>query len=331
LNKILRLDSVRKYFPVRRSIKEMFHNNNQSYVRAVDGVSLTIEEGKAFVLAGESGSGKTTLARIVLRAIEPDSGSVIFDGHDITKYEGNKLKKFRTNVQMIHQDPYNSLDPRMRIMDIVMEPLNIHKKSKSRKEKIEDVLEALEKVRLEPTTDIADKFPHMLSGGQRQRASIARSLVLKPKLILADEPVSMLDVSVRAEILELMRNLKDTLKLSYLYITHDLATARFIGDDVGIMYAGKIVEVGPIEQVLLNPLHPYTQALLDAISEPKVHNLEKEKIIRIKQGETRERPKTGCRFFHRCLYSMDICKSDPLLAGEEDNHYVSCFIYPMSL
>jgi peptide/nickel transport system ATP-binding protein len=141
----------------------------------------------------------------------------------------------------------------------------------------------------------------------------------------------MLDVSVRAEILELMRNLKDTLKLSYLYITHDLATARFIGDDVGIMYAGKIVEVGPIEQVLLNPLHPYTQALLDAVSEPKVHNLEKEKIIRIKQGETRERPKTGCRFFHRCLYSMDICKSDPLLAGEEENHYVSCFIYPMSL
>jgi peptide/nickel transport system ATP-binding protein len=217
----------------------------------------------------------------------------------------------------------------MRILDIVMEPLNIHNKSKSKQERIEDVLGSLEEVRLEPATDIAEKFPNMLSGGQRQRVSIARSLVLKPKLILADEPVSMLDVSVRAEILELLKNLKDRLKLSYLYITHDLSTARYIGDEIGIMYAGKIVEAGPIEQVLLNPLHPYTQALLDAISEPEPQNLEKEKIIRIKLGETRDRPPTGCRFIQRCLYSMDICKSDPLLGGEEDDHYVSCFIYPV--
>ena len=307
----------------------MFRKNNQSYVRAVDGVSLTIEKGKAFVLAGESGSGKSTLARIILRAIEPDSGSIIFDGDDITKYEGKRLKKFRTNVQMIHQDPYTSLDPRMRILDVVMEPLNIHNKSKSKKERIEDVLRSLEEVRLEPAVDIAEKFPNMLSGGQRQRVSIARSLVLKPKLILADEPVSMLDVSVRAEILELMKNLKDRLRLSYLYITHDLSTARYIGDEIGIMYSGKIVEAGPIEQVLSNPLHPYTQALLDAISEPMAQNLDKEKVIRIKQAVTGEIPQTGCRFIHRCLYSMDICKSEPLLAGEEDNHYVSCFIYPV--
>jgi len=329
LNEILQLDYVKKYFPIRRSIKEMFRKNNQSYVRAVDGVSLTIEKGKAFVLAGESGSGKSTLARIILRAIEPDSGSIIFDGDDITKYEGKRLKKFRTNVQMIHQDPYTSLDPRMRILDVVMEPLNIHNKSKSKKERIEDVLRSLEEVRLEPAVDIAEKFPNMLSGGQRQRVSIARSLVLKPKLILADEPVSMLDVSVRAEILELMKNLKDRLRLSYLYITHDLSTARYIGDEIGIMYAGKIVEAGPIEQVLSNPLHPYTQALLDAISEPMAQNLDKEKVIRIKQAVTREIPQTGCRFIHRCLYSMDICRSEPLLAGEEDNHYVSCFIYPV--
>ena len=151
----------------------MFRKNNLSYVRAVDGVSLTIEKGKAFVVAGESGSGKTTLARIILRAIEPDSGSIVFDGDDITKYEGSKLKKFRTNVQMIHQDPYTSLDPRMRILDIVMEPLNIHNKSRSKQERIEDVLGSLEEVRLEPATDIAEKFPNMLSGGQRQRVSIA--------------------------------------------------------------------------------------------------------------------------------------------------------------
>jgi len=310
-------------------MKEIFRKNNQSYVRAVDGVSLTIEKGKAFVLAGESGSGKSTLARLILRAIEPDSGSIIFDGDEITKYEGKKLKKFRTYVQMIHQDPYTSLDPRMRILDIVMEPLNIHNKSKSKKERIEDVLRSLEEVRLEPAVDMAEKFPNMLSGGQRQRVSIARSLVLKPKLILADEPVSMLDVSVRAEILELMKDLKDRLRLSFLYITHDLSTARYIGDEIGIMYAGKIVETGPIEQVLSNPLHPYTQALLDAISEPMAQNLDKQKIIRIKQAVTRERPQTGCRFIHRCLYSMDICKSDPLLAGEGDRHYVSCFIYPV--
>ena len=310
-------------------MKEIFRKNNQSYVRAVDGVSLTIEKGKAFVLAGESGSGKSTLARLILRAIEPDSGSIIFDGDEITKYEGKKLKKFRTYVQMIHQDPYTSLDPRMRILDVVMEPLNIHNKSKSKKERIEDVLRSLEEVRLEPAVDMAEKFPNMLSGGQRQRVSIARSLVLKPKLILADEPVSMLDVSVRAEILELMKDLKDRLRLSFLYITHDLSTARYIGDEIGIMYAGKIVETGPIEQVLSNPLHPYTQALLDAISEPMAQNLDKEKVIRIKQAVTREIPQTGCRFIHRCLYSMDICKSDPLLGGEEDRHYVSCFIYPV--
>jgi peptide/nickel transport system ATP-binding protein len=329
LNEILQLDYVKKYFPIRTSIKEMFRKNNQSYVRAVDGVSLTIERGKAFVLAGESGSGKSTLMRLILRAIEPDSGSIIFDGDDITKYEGKKLKRFRTNVQMIHQDPYTSLDPRMRVLDVVMEPLTIHNRGKSKKERVEDVLRSLEEVRLEPAVDIAEKFPNMLSGGQRQRVSIARSLVLNPKLILADEPVSMLDVSVRAEILELMKNLKDRLRLSFLYITHDLSTARYIGDEIGIMYAGKIVETGPIEQVLSNPLHPYTQALLDAISEPMAQNLDKQKIIRIKQAVTRERPQTGCRFIHRCLYSMDICKSDPLLAGEEDKHYVSCFIYPV--
>lgn len=328
MNEILQLDCVKKYFPIRRSIKEMFRKNIQTYVRAVDGVSLTIEKGKAFVIAGESGSGKSTLARIILRAIEPDSGSILFDGDDITKYKGKKLKMFRTSVQMIHQDPYTSLDPRMRILDVVMEPLNIHNKSRSKKERIEDVLQSLEQVRLEPAADIAEKFPNMLSGGQRQRVSIARSLVLKPKLILADEPVSMLDVSVRAEILELMQRLKDRLRLSYLYITHDLSTARYIGDEIGIMYAGKIVEAGPIEQVLSNPLHPYTQALLDAISEPMAQNLDKEKIIRIKQA-ARERPQTGCRFIPRCLYSMDICKNEPPLAAEEDNHYVSCFIYPV--
>ena len=328
MNQILRLESVKKYFPVRRSIKEIFERTAQSYVRAVDGVSLTIETGKTFVLAGESGSGKTTLARMILRAIDPDNGSIVFNGEDVTECKGERLKQFRASVQMIHQDPYSSLDPRMKIIDIVMEPLNIHQKGRSKQDRIEDALTSLEEVRLEPAIDIAEKFPHMLSGGQRQRVAIARSLVLKPKLIVADEPVSMLDVSVRAEILELLNNLKEKLRLSYLYITHDLSTARYIGDDIGIIYAGRIVEVGKIEQVLLRPLHPYTQALIDAIFEPNVHNLENEKIIRIKQVEMKDRPQTGCRFVDRCLYSMNICRNDPTFADEEDDHYVSCFIYP---
>ena len=328
MDDLLRLIGIKKYFPVRRNLKDIFSKSVQSYVRAIDDLSLTLNRGKTLVIAGESGSGKSTLARIVLRALDPDSGSIVFNNEEITKCTGKKLKIFRTNVQMIHQDPYTSLDPRMRVLDILMEPLNIQAKDKTKREKIEEAYRSLEDVRLEPVADVAEKYPDMLSGGQRQRVSIARSLVLKPKLIVADEPVSMLDVSVRAEILQLMRTLKDRLRLSYLYITHDLSTARYIGDEIAIMYSGKIVEEGPIEQVLLNPLHPYTQALLDAISEPEAKNLEKDKVIRIKDAERKDKPKTGCRFVHRCLYSRNICKSEPQRGGEEENHYVSCFIYP---
>ena len=270
-------------------------NSNRRYIKAVDDVSFKIEKGKVLVLAGESGSGKTTLARLILRAMDTDSGSIIFEGEDVVKISGNKLKKFRTNVQMIHQDPYASLDPRMKIMDIVMEPLTIHDKHSSKEERQVKVLRSLEDVRLEPAIEIAQKFPHMLSGGQRQRVALARSLVLKPKLIVADEPVSMLDVSVRAEILELMKNLKDRFQISYLYITHDLSTSRYIGDNIAIIYSGKIVEIGPINQVLLNPLHPYTQALIDAIPRPpgtnnSLDNLEnerKKKMIFIREEALR--------------------------------------------
>ena len=272
MNKILQVNNVKKYFPANIALPHVFHSRFRHYIKAVDDVSLTIEKGKVFVLGGGSGSGKTTLARLILRAIDPDSGSILFDGEDITTTNGKKLKKFRINTQMIHQDPYTSINPRMKIMDIIMEPLNIYNKQDSKQQHIEKVLKSLEEVRLEPAMDIAEKFPHMLSGGQRQRVSMARALVLKPKLIVADEPVSMLDVSIRAEILELMKNLKDKFQISYLYITHDLSTARYIGDNIAIMLNGKIVETGPIEQVLLNPLHPYTQALIDAVSEPNPDN-----------------------------------------------------------
>src|SRR6476620_9044308 len=304
------------------SLREIFGLAKQHYLKAVDDVSFKIGLGKVFVLAGESGSGKTTIARLILRAIDVDSGSILFEGEDITRYRGSELRKFRINVQMVHQDPYASLNPRMKIMDIVMEPLTIHDKQSSKEERKQKALRALEDVRLQPAADIAQKFPYMLSGGQRQRVALARALVLKPKLIVADEPVSMLDVSVRAEMLELMNSLRDKFRISYLYITHDLSTSRYIGDNIAIMYAGKIVELGPIDQVLSNPLHPYTQALIDSISEPDANNLKMMKRINIKQGQVRA--DIGCRFYHRCPYSMEICKNDPRLIEQEVQHYVSC-------
>jgi peptide/nickel transport system ATP-binding protein len=276
LDEILQVNNLKKYFPVKKTLREIFSLANKQYIKAVDNVSFRVEKGKVFVLAGESGSGKTTLARLILRAIEPDSGYIIFNGENITTKTDKELRNFRTNVQMVYQDPYTSLNPRMKIMDIVMEPLNIHNKKSPKTERKEKVFRSLEDVRLKPAEEIAEKFPHMLSGGQRQRVALARSLVLTPKLIIADEPVSMLDVSVRAEILDLMKSLKDRLQISCLYITHDLSTSRYIGDEIAIMHAGKILEAGAIDRVLLHPVHPYTQALINAISEPDPDNLHRD-------------------------------------------------------
>jgi peptide/nickel transport system ATP-binding protein len=277
----LHVSNLKKYFPLKKSLRDIFRFDKEHYVKAVDDVSFSIQKGKVFVLAGESGSGKTTVARLILRAIEPDSGSIIFDGDDITKKPEAKLRKVRTCIQMVYQDPYTSLNPRMKILDIIMEPLDINDKHSSKVEKKEKVLQTLDDVRLRPAGEISEKFPHMLSGGQRQRVALARAIILTPKLIIADEPVSMLDVSVRAEILELMGNLKDRLNVSYIYITHDLSTARYIGDDIAIMRNGRITEVGNIDQVLLHPTHPYTQALIEAISEPDPANLQREKNINL--------------------------------------------------
>lgn len=274
---LLRVNNLKKYFAVKKSLREVLRFNKEYHIKAVDDVSFSLEKAKVFVLAGESGSGKTTIARLILRAIEPDSGSIIFDGEDITNKTDKELRKVRTNIQMVYQDPYTSLNPRMKIMDTIMEPLNVNDKISSKAEKKEKVLRTLEDVQLRPAEEISHKFPHMLSGGQKQRVALARSIVLTPKLIIADEPLSMLDVSVRAGILELMGHLKDTLKVSYIYITHDLSTARYIGDDIAIMRDGRIVEMGNIDHVLLHPTHQYTQALIYAVSEPDPDNLQREK------------------------------------------------------
>jgi peptide/nickel transport system ATP-binding protein len=296
------------------------------YKKALDGVSLSIPEGRVSILVGESGSGKTTLARIILRAIDPDSGSIIFNGSDITRKTGKELRNFRKQAQMIHQDPYSSLNPLMKVFDIIKEPIDIFYKDYSNEERIKKILAILDDVNLKPSTVFAEKYPHMLSGGERQRVAIARSLVIEPKLIIADEPVSMLDVSIRGQILQIVKQLSVNRKITVFYITHDLTTSRDIGDEISVMYAGKIVESGSIDRVLSSPLHPYTQALLDAISEPKFENIDKEKVIRIKNFDSAP-AESGCKFFNRCPYSMEICKKEPQLESKEQNHNVSCFLY----
>ncbi len=225
---------------------------------------------------------------------------------------------------MIHQDPYDSINPRMRVVDIVSEPLEIHNIG-NKKERLRRVIEVLHEVKLEPVDEMIKKYPHMLSGGQRQRVVLARALALKPKIILADEPVSMLDVSIRAEMLELMQELQKKYNISFIYITHDLATARYFGQRIGILYLGKIVEMGPIDQVLVNPKHPYTQALIDAISEPDPDNLHREKKIRINDPSDVD-VYQGCRFRARCPYVIEKCKEEPILEKVDDEHYAACYI-----
>ena len=293
-----------------------------SVVKAVENVTFTLHDDEVLVIAGESGSGKSTIAKLILRAIIPDSGKVIFNGEEVTD-NANSIKKIRMNCQMVHQDPYDSINPRMRVRDIVSEPLEIHNVGDTMgREKI--VLDALREVKLEPSEEIANKYPHMLSGGQRQRVVLARALVLRPKIIIADEPVSMLDVSIRAEILDLMKNIQKKNNISFIYITHDLATARHFGQEIIILYLGKIMETGSINKVLLEPRHPYTQALIDAISEPDPSNLYKEKVIRINEPLDIDFY-TGCRFRARCPYAIEKCENVPSLETH-DGRNVACFV-----
>ena len=317
MSEILKVENLKKYF-----VKKSLFSSKKSVVKAADDISFSVEKGEVFVLAGESGSGKSTIARLILKAIEADSGKIIFDNEEI-KNDSKSLAKIRLKCQMVHQDPYESINPRMKVFDIVSEPLEIHGVGKA--ERRSRVLDTLREVRLEPAEDIVKKYPHMLSGGQRQRIVLARALVLKPEMIIADEPVSMLDVSIRAEVLELMKDLQEKHDITFIYITHDLATARHFGNRIAILYLGKIVEVGPIEKVLLHPKHPYTQALIDALSEPDPENLYKEKKIRINDPLDID-VYEGCRFRARCPYAIEKCIEEPPLERKGEERDVACFV-----
>lgn len=318
MNDILRVEHLSKSF-----VKKGIFSANVVTVKAADDVTFSLKKGEVFVLAGESGSGKSTIVKLILKSIKADSGKIIFEDQEI-KEDAKSLEKIKMNCQMIQQDPYDSINPRMKIRDIILEPLEIHRIG-TKEDREKRVIEVLKEVKLEPAEEIMKKFPHMLSGGQRQRVVLARALATKPKIILADEPVSMLDVSIRAEMLELMKELQKKYEISFIYITHDLATARYFGQRIGILYLGAIVELGPIEKVLLTPRHPYTQALIDAISEPDPENIHKIKKIRIKDPPD-SIMKEGCRFQARCPYVIEKCKNEPNLEEVDSQHFVACYI-----
>ncbi|MDE1861770.1 MAG: ABC transporter ATP-binding protein [Thaumarchaeota archaeon] len=315
MDEILIVKNLKKSFEK----KGFFHKKET--IRAVDNVSFSVIKGQTFVLAGESGSGKTTIARLILGAIEPDSGEIIFDGISL---DGRlqSINKVRRNCQMIYQDPYSAIDPRMKVVDIVREPLDIHGIGRP-SERQSLVLDALRDVSLDPD-EIASKYPHMLSGGQRQRVAIARAITTKPKMIIADEPVSMLDVSIRVGVLELMSKLQQRHGISFLYITHDLSTARYVGHVIAILYRGSIVEMGEINNVIKRPLHPYTQALINSIPDPYPGNHQGEKKFRINRTEESGSDK-GCRFRTRCPYATEKCLEEPELEKVEEGRFVACF------
>ncbi len=317
---LLDVKELRTWFPIMRGVIR----RKTGDIKAVDGVSLQIFKGETFGLVGESGCGKSTLGRSILRLIEPTGGEVRFDGRDVRACSSSELRALRKRMQIVFQDPYASLNPRMTVRDIIREPLHIHEPGIPQEELDRRVCEVLELVGLEQ--DAALKYPHEFSGGQRQRISIARALILNPDFIFFDEPVSALDVSVRSQVLNLIQELQKSRNLTYLFISHDLSVVKHISDRVGVMYLGELVEVAPKRTLFQNPLHPYTQALMSAIPipDPRVQ------INRVVLGgdvPSPADPPAGCRFHVRCPYATEACGSAdarPKLVELEQDHFVAC-------
>ncbi|MBI9106324.1 MAG: ABC transporter ATP-binding protein [Spirochaetales bacterium] len=324
MKSVMEASALHVHFKARGSFIQEIFSNHQKKVKAVDGVNIQIGEGEIFSLVGESGSGKTTVGKALLALEHKTSGSILFNGEEIPSGTGKSSRRFRQKAQMIFQDPYQSLNPRDIVLDIVGEPLVVNNLIKTSAEKRERVIEALGWAGLRPQEEYLYRLPHELSGGQRQRVAIAAALILNPQFIVADEPVSMLDVSIRADILRLMVEMRDRLGISYLFITHDLSLAWLISDRIAIMYLGKIMEIGSSELIVGSSLHPYTQALISVMPLPRVTKNKKRLILKGETPDPIDLP-VGCRFNPRCPVVQDICRrQEPELAEVTPGHQVAC-------
>lgn len=336
---VLTVRNLKKWYPLKRGLFETILSREEESVKAVDDVSFELAKGEIFALAGESGSGKTTLGKVVLRLVSPTEGNIFFLGQDITKLDDKAMKPLRRQMQIVFQDPFESLDPRMIIKEIVAEPLRVQGivepgadgKPRTRKmgeaEVEERVKKILSEVELVPPEEFLYRFPHEMSGGQRQRVAVARAFVLGPSFVVADEPVSMLDVSIRAEIVNLMVDLVKKTDASILFITHDIALAKHVSDKVAVLYLGKMMEQGSSGDVVDRPLHPYTQALISAVPLPDPESKRTKEVI---SGEIPSpvNPPSGCRFHTRCPYAHERCVNEqPPLVEVEKNHFVACHLY----